>query len=233
MIWTAFVLGLVGSLHCVGMCGPIAFMLPVGKSSPSKKFIQVSLYHLGRLISYLALGLVFGAIGSAVFTFGVQQQISIIVGVIMLLLVVFPYKPMQKVKVFQPIYSVFYKIQSQLGASLKKDSFGSLFQLGLLNGLLPCGLVYMAIFASLAIGDFWESSLYMVFFGLGTIPLMTGVIYARDFIQQVMKWNPRRIIPYAVAFMGILFILRGLGLGIPYISPKPMIEQVSSNYECH
>jgi sulfite exporter TauE/SafE len=233
MIWTAFVLGILGSFHCVGMCGPIAFMLPVGKSKPVKKLLQVTLYHLGRLISYTALGLLFGSIGSAFFTFGVQQQLSIIIGIIILLLVIFPSKRFEKISFLKPVYTLFYKIQAHLGASLKKEGYASLFQLGLLNGLLPCGLVYMAIFASLALGSLWQSSLYMVFFGLGTIPMMTGVIYFRGFIQKVLKFNPRRIIPYAVAVMGILFILRGLGLGIPYVSPKPMTEKVTSSMECH
>ncbi len=233
MIWTAFALGFLGSFHCVGMCGPIAFMLPVGKSKPFQKLVQVSLYHLGRLLSYMALGLLFGAIGSAFFTFGVQQQLSIIVGVVILLALVFPTKGFKKITFLQPVYQFFFKIQSQLGATLKKDAYSSLFQLGILNGLLPCGLVYMAIFASIAIGSLLESSLYMLFFGLGTIPMMTGVIYFRGFIQQILKFNPRKVIPYAIAVMGILFILRGMGLGIPYISPKPMTEKVTSTMECH
>lgn len=233
MIWTAFLLGILGSFHCVGMCGPIAFMLPVEKNNPAKKFIQVGLYHLGRLLSYMVLGLLFGAIGSTFFTFGFQQQLSIIIGVLMLILVIFPTKPFKKVRFWQPMHHFFFKIQSHIGVSLKKEGFSSLFQLGVLNGLLPCGLIYMAIFASIALGSLLESSLYMLFFGIGTIPMMTGVIYFRGFIQSILKLNPRRIVSYAVAVMGILFILRGMGLGIPYISPKSITEKVTSSFECH
>ena len=233
MLWSAFLLGLLGSLHCVGMCGPIAFMLPVGKSNGLQKFTQVSLYHMGRLIAYAAIGLVFGIIGHSFATFGVQQQLSIGIGILMITLVIFPQKQLERFKVTQPIYKLVNKVKQELGLAFKKDSYFNFFQLGFLNGLLPCGLVYMAVFASVATADLSNSVFYMLLFGLGTVPMMTGVIYFKGFIQKVTKFNFRKIIPYAVVVIGILFILRGMGLGIPYVSPKPAVEEASSTMECH
>lgn len=233
MLWSAFILGLLGSLHCVGMCGPIAFMLPVGKSNSFQKFIQVSLYHIGRLVAYASIGLVFGIIGHSFATFGVQQQLSILIGIIMILMVVLPQKQLNRFKITQPIYRFIGKVKNELGSAFKKDSYFNFFQLGFLNGLLPCGLVYMAVFASVATANLAQSSLYMLLFGLGTVPMMTGVIYFKSFIQQVTRFNFRKVIPYAVVLIGLLFILRGLGLGIPYVSPKPAVEEVSSTMECH
>ena len=91
----------------------------------------------------------------------------------------------------------------------------------------------MAVFASVATADLSNSVFYMLLFGLGTVPMMTGVIYFKGFIQKVTKFNFRKIIPYAVVVIGILFILRGMGLGIPYVSPKPAVEEASSTMECH
>lgn len=233
MVWSGFVLGLVGSLHCVGMCGPIAFMLPVGKSNSVQKFFQVLLYHLGRLMAYASIGLVFGILGESLATFGVQQQLSIVIGVVMILMIVLPQKHFQKYRLTQPIYRWVSRLKTQLGLAFKKDSFFNFFQLGFLNGLLPCGLVYMAVFASVATASVMDGIAYMLLFGAGTIPMMTGVIYFKGFIQNITRFNVKKIIPYAVVVIGILFILRGLGLGIPYVSPKPAIETVSSSMECH
>lgn len=233
MLWSAFVLGLLGSLHCVGMCGPIAFMLPVGKSNSIQKLGQVSLYHLGRIMAYALIGLFFGIIGHSFATFGLQQQLSIAIGIIMILLVVLPQKKLQGFKITQPIYQMVGKVKTELGRAFKKDSFFNFFQLGFLNGMLPCGLVYMAVFASVATANLTQSSLYMMLFGLGTVPMMTGVIYFKGFIQKATQFNFKKVIPYAVVCIGILFILRGMGLGIPYVSPKPAVEEVSSSMECH
>lgn len=233
MLWSAFILGFLGSLHCIGMCGPIALMLPVSRNQPIKKSLQIALYNIGRILTYVLIGLVFGLLGESVATFGFQQQLSIIIGAIMLLSVILPQKQLRKFKVSKPFYKVVTKVKAEMGASFKKKSLDTFFYLGFLNGFLPCGLVYMAVFASIATADLGFSALYMGLFGLGTVPMMAGVIYAKDFAQNVLKLNLRQIIPYAVALIGILFILRGLGLGIPYISPKPMTEKVTATMSCH
>lgn len=233
MLWTAFILGLLGSFHCVGMCGPIALMLPLDRHNPYRKAFQVSLYHLGRILTYALIGLVFGLIGESIALFGFQQQLSIIIGVLMLASLLLSESILGKLQVTKPLYKVVGKLKSELGASLKKKELDTFFYLGFLNGFLPCGLVYMAVFGSVAIAGLAESSLYMVFFGLGTIPLMSVVIYAKSWLQRVLKFNPKRLIPIAIAIIGILFVLRGLGLGIPYVSPKPAQAQVSSTMQCH
>ncbi|MBZ9779225.1 sulfite exporter TauE/SafE family protein [Psychroflexus sp. CAK8W] len=233
MLWTAFILGLLGSFHCVGMCGPIALMLPVDRRNPWRKAFQVSLYHLGRITTYALIGLVFGLIGESFALFGFQQQLSIIIGVIMLSSLLFSESILGKLNLAKPLYKWVGKLKSELGSSLKKKDLDTFYYLGFLNGLLPCGLVYMAVFGSIAITGLFESSLYMAFFGLGTIPLMSIVIYAKDWLKSVLKFNPKRLIPIAIAIIGILFILRGMGLGIPYVSPKPAQTQVTSSMECH
>lgn len=233
MLWTAFIIGLLGSFHCVGMCGPIALVLPVDQQNLWRKAFQVSLYHLGRVITYALIGLLFGLIGESFALFGVQQQVSVIIGVVMLSSLLFSESILGQLKLSQPLYKWVGKLKSELGGSLKKKELDTFFYLGFLNGLLPCGLVYMAVFGAIAIPGVSESALYMVFFGLGTIPLMSVIIYAKGWISSVLKFNPRRLIPYAIAIVGVLFILRGLGLGIPYVSPKPAQPQATSALQCH
>ncbi|NEV93628.1 sulfite exporter TauE/SafE family protein [Psychroflexus sp. YR1-1] len=233
MLWTAFILGLLGSFHCVGMCGPIALMLPVDLQNPWRKAVQISLYHVGRISTYALIGLVFGLIGESFALFGFQQQLSIIIGVIMLSSLLFSESVLGKLNLSKPVFKWVGKLKSELGSSLKKKELDTFFYLGLLNGLLPCGLVYMAVFGSIAIPGLLESSLYMVFFGLGTVPLMSIVIYAKAWLNSVLKFNPRKLIPIAIAIIGVLFILRGLGLGIPYVSPQSAQTEVTSSMECH
>jgi len=233
MLWSAFILGLLGSLHCVGMCGPIAFMLPVDRSHSVKKIVQISVYHLGRLLSYAIIGLLFGLIGKSLYLFGIQQQLSIIIGVLMIILVITPTHVFNNYNFSKPIYKVISKLKSALGKSLKKKTADTFLTIGFLNGFLPCGLVYMAVFASLVTGSAIQSSLYMVLFGLGTIPLMTSAIYLGKFLNTTIKQRIQKAIPVFVVVIGILFILRGLGLGIPYISPTPVVEMASSEVNCH
>lgn len=233
MLLSALILGLMGSLHCVGMCGPIAFMLPVDRTNNYKKFGQIFIYHFGRLMAYGLIGLIFGLLGKGLSIFGIQQKLSIGIGIIMILIVLTPYKTFNKYNLSKPIYKIISKVKNQLGKELKKKSPDTFLTIGFLNGFLPCGLVYMALFGSIAMGDALQGSLYMMLFGLGTLPLMTAAIYFSNLLKGGMRQKVQKAIPVFVVIIGALFILRGLGLGIPYVSPAPVTELVSSAVECH
>lgn len=233
MILSALILGLMGSLHCVGMCGPIAFMLPVDRTNNVKKFIQIFIYHFGRLLAYGILGLVFGLLGKGLFVFGMQQKLSIAIGVLMIVVMLIPYKTFSKYNFSKPVYKIIGKVKNRLGKELQKKTPDTFLTIGFLNGFLPCGLVYMALFGAIAMGDAIQGSLYMMIFGAGTIPLMTTAIYFSALLKNTAKQKIQKLIPVFVLVIGALFILRGLGLGIPYISPAPVVEVVTANIECH
>jgi sulfite exporter TauE/SafE len=233
MLWSALIFGLLGSFHCVGMCGPIAFMLPVDRSNSFKKISQISIYHFGRLLAYSLIGLVFGLVGKSLYIFGIQQQLSIIIGIVMIIVVLLPYKTIGKYNFSKPLFKIISKVKSGLGKALKKKTADTFLTIGFLNGFLPCGLVYMAVFGAMASGNALQGSLYMFLFGLGTIPLMTTAIYLGKFLNTTIKQRIQKAIPVFVVIIGLLFILRGLGLGIPYISPKPITEMVSGDLECN
>lgn len=233
MLFSAFILGLLGSFHCVGMCGPIAFMLPVDRSNNLKKIIQIAIYHFGRLLAYSIIGLIFGLIGKSLFIFGFQQQLSIFIGVIMILIVLIPQKTFNKYNFSKPIYKVISKVKSSLGNAMKKKTLDTFLTIGFLNGFLPCGLVYMALFAAIATGNTLSGSIYMAAFGLGTIPLMTTTIYFSQFLKGKTRQRIQKIIPVFVVIIGAIFIIRGLGLGIPYLSPAPVYDAISNQIDCN
>ena len=233
MLWSALILGLLGSFHCVGMCGPIAFLLPVDRTSNTKKTFQIFMYHFGRIIAYALLGLVFGLVGKGLYLFGMQQKLSIAIGLLMIIAVLVPFKKIGKYNLSQPIYRLVSKVKTSLGAALKKKTADTFLTIGFLNGFLPCGLVYMAVFGAIASGSALEGSLYMAIFGLGTIPLMTTAIYLGSFLTGKVKQRIRKAIPVAIIIIGCLFILRGMGLGIPYVSPKPSLSNVEASFDCN
>jgi sulfite exporter TauE/SafE len=232
MVYTAFFFGLISSLHCIGMCGPIAMMLPVDINNPTKKVIQITTYHLGRLTAYATIGLLFGLLGKGFFLAGIQQKIAIFIGIAMIAVVLIPEKSFNKYNFSKPVFKIISKIKTALGSQFKNKSYKSLFMIGLLNGFLPCGMVYVALFGAIAMQSASLGILYMVLFGLGTIPLMSSVVYLHSFFSVSVRNKIQKAIPYAAIIIGILFILRGLGLGIPYLSPSNMSLFVQANPNC-
>lgn len=233
MILTAFIFGLISSLHCIGMCGPIAMMLPLDRNNAPKKALQILLYHLGRLTAYASIGFVFGLLGKGFFMAGIQQQLSIFVGIAMILIVLIPEKRLANYNFSKPIFKILSKVKTKLGSQFKNRSYKSLFTIGLLNGFLPCGLVYVALFGAIAMQSASLGVLYMILFGLGTVPLMSSVAYLNSFLTLSIRNKIQKAIPYVGVCIGILFILRGLGLGIPYISPSSFSLFVQATPNCH
>ena len=198
-----------------------------------KKITQIAVYHFGRLLAYSIIGLIFGLIGKSLYIFGFQQQLSIIIGVLMILVVLIPQQTFNKYNFSKPIYRLISKVKTALGSAMKKKTMDTFLTIGFLNGFLPCGLVYMALFAAIAGGNAINGSLYMAVFGLGTIPLMTTAIYFSQFLKGKARQRIQKAIPVFVILIGALFILRGLGLGIPYLSPAPVYDLVSNEVDCH
>lgn len=219
MIWSAFVLGLVGSLHCLGMCGPIVLVLPGSLRERWGFLFSRLLYNFGRAITYAFMGLIVGLIGQSIALAGYQQWLGIIAGTLMVLSVLLPGKLMRHILPARHYDRAIEALKSRLGRLLGSSSQSSLFTIGLLNGFLPCGLVYMALAGSLTMGSSPGSALYMFVFGMGTLPVMFAASYASGLITGEVRRKITRLIPVGIVVLGLLFILRGLSLGIPFISP--------------
>ena len=221
LIITAISLGLLGSFHCIGMCGPIALALPVHQYYPLKKYFGIFLYNLGRVATYTFLGVIFGLLGQSFFLGGFQQILSIVIGALLLLSVIFTNsKSLHSAKSLGFLYSFINSVKNQLGNLFNKIGLHFLFFIGLLNGLLPCGLVYLGIAGAIATGHYIKGAEFMFYFGIGTVPIMYAVAFLGQFITLKYRNHIRHAMPYVVSIMAVMLIVRGLNLGIPYLSPQ-------------
>lgn len=226
-------LGLATSLHCVGMCGPIAFSLGL---NPENKFDFTArnlTYQFGRVTTYTALGALLGIIGYGVSFAGLQNPLSIAVGIMIILMALLPKNLGANDFGMKPFSRLMFKIKTGLGKFLRKKNYSSLYITGLLNGLLPCGAVYAALTGSVAMGSVWGGAVFMFFFGLGTIPLMFASVLAGNVVSLQTRQKILKFLPYLMIVIGILFILRGLNLNIPYISPAEGSLQINGEEHCH
>lgn len=230
----SFMLGFVGSFHCIGMCGPIALMLPVQQPGGGRRIAGILLYNAGRITAYAILGLIFGWLGQQLYLGGLQQWLSVITGGLLLVAAAWKYLGIGWVKGGHLPSTFTIKLKSLLGRLLRQQRFRTLYAIGFLNGLLPCGLVYLGIAGAIAAGNVGNGMLFMAAFGAGTLPAMAGVTWFGHLINLSVRNKMRRMIPVVVGGMGILLILRGLNLGIPYVSPAltPHAEHTIENC-CH
>ena len=219
-LFTAITIGLIGSLHCAGMCGPIAIALPLAKENWLKKISGGILYNFGRILTYGVLGALFGLLGRGMKLAGLQQWASIAIGIIMIVSVIFPFVFREKIKIDNLFSGYAGRMTSGFRKLFTKDSLGSLFMIGLLNGLLPCGLVYVAIAGAINTNDVLMGIAFMMLFGLGTMPMLLGISIMGNMISLGLKKRVSKVIPVFIVILGLLFILRGMSLGIPYVSPK-------------
>jgi sulfite exporter TauE/SafE len=226
---SAFVLGIMGSFHCAGMCGPIAIALPLHGNSMGGKIFGGSLYNLGRTITYGIMGALFGMLGQGLALMGFQQKVSVIMGSLMIISVLFPALFRNQYSMEKSWISLVGKLKKTIGRMFSIRSYQSLFFIGMLNGLLPCGLVYMALAGAIGTGSAVLGTLYMLLFGLGTIPMLLGISLAGNLLSLTIRKRINKLIPILVVVVGIFFILRGLSLGIRFLSPPR--EKIEKKFE--
>lgn len=221
----AFFIGLLGSLHCIGMCGPLAFAVPLRHPGWAYLVWNKLIYQLGRLVSYCFLGALVGLVGKQIWQAGIQQSISVLTGVLILLaacsrLFKIPFLKQTPLKILNPFNKLFnYAFKHKLNHLI----------IGMINGLLPCGFVYLALAGALNTESIQQGIIYMFWFGVGTIPLMLGAAIIVGFSGFTFRRSLNKVVPYAMLILGFWFLLRGLELNIPYLSPQ---KPNSSAAEC-
>ncbi len=226
----ALLLGFFGSFHCIGMCGPIALALPQHEGKNNLKIISALLYNLGRVITYAIIGLLFGTLGKGLFLGGFQQVVSIITGVLIILIVAFPFIVPSKFKQISVLKIPM--IKNAFSKAFQMKSLSAYLFLGLINGLLPCGFVYLALSGAMLTGNTIDGSLFMFFFGLGTIPAMFSLTMMGSFVNLKFRNKIKKAIPVFSILVGIVLILRGMNLGIPYISPMMKQAKQETKVDC-
>jgi uncharacterized protein len=237
MLWSAFLFGLLGSFHCVGMCGAIALSIPMDFSTRLRLLKDAVAYNAGRIITYSLIGLTVGFFGQAFFQSGYQQALAIELGVLMLLLYFLPKQWGDKLAKAMGLTYLTGQIKRSFSALLRQPGRGTILLIGMLNGLLPCGFIYMAAAAAVLAGSPGHSMAYMALFGLGTAPMMFLTATSRQFVSMRIRNHIKTLKPYLAVTVALLFILRGLSLGIPYLSPKLPAAQAGqtaqSEVMCH
>lgn len=216
---TGIILGLASNLHCIGMCGPIVMAIPVNRQSNYTIFRDSLFYNIGRISTYAILGSIVGSIGLSVSSLGALQWISIVAGILLILFAWRKYlsKWIPIVHLDFGIHSFF---SSSMGKILKSGSMLKLPLLGALNGLLPCGMVFLALGNAILGGDILSGALAMLAFGIGTLPGMLVVAILSNKISPNIRLKLSRSVPLVLTIVGALTIVRGLNLGIAYVSPK-------------
>ncbi|MES2477562.1 MAG: sulfite exporter TauE/SafE family protein [Bacteroidota bacterium] len=224
-------IGLFGSFHCVGMCGPIALSLPIYGKSKVEKLFLILLYNLGRASTYAAFGALFGFMGKQFWLFGYQRAFSVLLGVSILVLL-FVSKFLHGKSGM--IEAVLIRIKASLASLLKSPSNSlSYYFIGLVNGLLPCGLVYLAVGSAMATGNAFSGAALMFMFGLGTFPLMISLMIFGRFISLSFRNRMRRLVPVFITVTALVIMLRGMNLGIPYLSPQLSETEQLQQIKCH
>jgi len=229
----AISLGFLGSFHCIGMCGPIALALPVHNRSHSEKTVAILTYNLGRIITYSFFGFIFGMVGQSFAVFGLQQALSVTLGVVILLGLLIPQKIINHSKLLGHFYNLFISLKNKISVQFQKKGIRSFFSIGLLNGLLPCGLVYIAIASAIATGSVFNSIAFMAAFGAGTLPFMFAISYTSHLMSINVRNAIKKAMPVMIGIVAVLLILRGLNLGIDHISPKLTEEKAVVNSTPH
>lgn len=214
-LWTAFTIGIVGSLHCLGMCGPIAMAIPYQAKNKWLTAINIMQYHLGRVITYAILGGLIGLLGRGIFLAGMQKSFSVGAGIFLLIMAVFSLKLSSNLVSIPVVNRVFFWVKSAMGNLLKNKSPSSILFIGMLNGLLPCGLVYMAIVGALSTGEVVKGMGYMALFGLGTVPLVLLASVAGTFASLRLRNTLRKLVPVFLVAFAVLLIMRGLNFDLP------------------
>ncbi|SFT83716.1 hypothetical protein SAMN05216474_2588 [Lishizhenia tianjinensis] len=235
MLWTALTLGLISNLHCLGMCGPIALALPVGNMQPLQKFISIFTYNFGRITVYTLLGLVLGFFGSSLKLIGFLQGFSILAGIALILIGLSEFGIL-KFKLQHVGFKALNQLKGKFAQLLQKRSLDAFFMMGIFNGLLPCGMVYSALIASLVMGSVQGGATYMFLYGIGTLPVMFFLPFFKSFFHFKAKRYLKILIPASFILIGGLLVLRGANLGIPYMSPA-LQEQIgvlpANQINCH
>lgn len=236
-LYVIFALGLVSSLHCVSMCGPIvlSYSLPLGSKKISSQILAHLAYNFGRILTYSLLGALAGLLGGSVGFIGelagFQNVAAIFAGVLMvvagiLMLDLIPNKRLQR---FNPLLYT-SRFLRPLGSRFSSSSVGSKFTLGLILGFLPCGLIYAALLKAISTGTVFAGALTMTAFGLGTAGSLLAIgIFSSALSLKFSRWGSR-VAAVSVLLLGIFMVSRGI---MPMAAAQPTTESAVPECPLH
>lgn len=203
---TAFLTGMISSLHCVGMCGPLVAALPLGRLAHGQRWRAVGVYHAGRIATYTTLGALTGMMSLGLHLLGWQRPLAIGCG--LALLVRFVWRKSLPGRLQWPWLS--QQITTHFRQSLHQPTWTRFAGLGVLNGLLPCGFTYLALAGTLATNTAGAGAAYMLLFGLGTLPALLGVHLMAGWLPRLGRQRLNQVLSVGTVLVAFLLISRGL-----------------------
>lgn len=214
----AFLMGLFGSLHCAVMCGPLMLSLPIEKRNIWNAGLSLLLYQTGRILSYTLMGGIAGWFGSTFSLIANQKTLSIVIGILLIVFTLLQFSSYysKKLSTFQlKLINPISKLMGKLFGLPLWECFA-----GMLNGIIPCGMVYLSLATAVNSASAINGFQFMFLFGLGTLPLLMMISLGGIYLKKYIRFNTKKLIPWFMLFMGILFLLRSAELGIPFLSPN-------------
>lgn len=227
LIFIAASLGLMGSIHCTAMCGPL-MLYHFPKNSAPTPVLKFLLYHIARTFAYTLLGITFGQIGFISHLLGMQKLVSVVFGIILLYTASRYFLP----GFFKFLPSVNWSSVFNTLFGFSNSTYYRFLLAGFANGLLPCTLSFIAVSFAATTYSMIYGALFMMIFGLSTIPSLALITWAT---QQIKLSNQlsKYVMPSIAFITGLLLILRSMNLGIPYISPHCEITEKRAIINCH
>lgn len=205
---TAFLLGIGGSFHCLGMCTPLVMAVTgIGRGNVFRNKI---IYNAGRIFTYAVLGGLAGWLGNALNWTAYQDSISVLSGIMLILFAVAGGRQFNILLVTPLLQRLALGLKKQFSRFLMVPGNVAMFSTGVINGLLPCGLTYLALTSCIAVSNPAEGIIYMTVFGAGTLGVMLGFSVFTDKIIHAGKFNLQKVTTVSVLLAGILLILRAL-----------------------
>ena len=205
MLITAFVMGFAGSLHCIGMCSPLAMAVA---NLNSRAMLNRLLYNSGRILMYGVLGAVVGTIGWVLPIGSFQNLLSILLGISLLLVGILGISNVNVPWLTPILQSATAKLKMLFGKFLKQKNYFATFILGTLNGMLPCGLTFLALTYCLSLNNPLDSFTYMIVFGLATLPAMLGLTSVIMRLVTRFKISVPKLTTTMLILSGCLLIAR-------------------------
>jgi hypothetical protein len=212
MFLTALIMGMAGSLHCAGMCSPLA--MTVTNLNPSVIFNRV-LYNSGRIITYGLLGAIAASIGHMLPISGFQNLLSVILGFSLIVMAAVGITAVKVPFLTHALLKFTGLLKKTFSKILYRKNPGSMLLLGSLNGLLPCGLTFLAVSFCVTLATPVEGFAYMFVFGIGTLPVMLGLVSLIDLVKSRTNWNIKNLTTGLMIISGLLLIARVFLLHAP------------------
>ncbi len=205
MFTTALVMGFAGSLHCIGMCSPLAMAVSNLNFRATRNRLT---YNSGRILTYGILGAIVGTIGWALPFGNFQNLLSIVLGICLLLVGILGVSNIHVPWLTGVLQQATSKLKLLFGKFLQRKSLVSVFVLGSLNGVLPCGLTFLALTFCLTLNSPVDSFNYMLLFGLGTLPAMLGLTTLMMNLVKRFNISLKKLTTTMLILSGCLLIVR-------------------------